>query len=256
MRQHREAAPNTTTEDIATDDIARVDERPRPTPINAGRSDKGRPNATATDTGRTDSGSTDSGSADTDRTSGRLDADPVDSDRSDADRVESERVDADRTRTDLSDRGRTVPGADTSGPVEVDETARPADTKAAGQVRPGETGSRHTEATSGETGQRTTGASPREAGASTADLLFDQADAARFRERWREVQTGFVDDPKRAVQDADVLVAELMREVASAFSQRKRVLEGQWREGSDAETEDLRLALRGYRAFVDQLLAH
>jgi len=127
---------------------------------------------------------------------------------------------------------RPEPGAIDSAPVAVDETARPADTTAAGQ------------------------AAPRETGDSPADLLFDEADTDRFRARWREVQSGFVDDPKNAVQDADLLVAELMQELASAFSQRKRVLEDQWREGTDAETEDLRLALRGYRSFFDQLLAH
>jgi len=52
------------------------------------------------------------------------------------------------------------------------------------------------------------------------------------------------------------MMAELVRELASAFSQRKRVLADQWREGTDAETEDLRLALRGYRSLVGQLLAH
>jgi len=86
-------------------------------------------------------------------------------------------------------------------------------------------------------------------------VLFDEADATRFRTRWSEVQAGFVDDPKQAVQDADVLVAELMQSVASAFSQRKHLLEEQWQQGSHAETEDLRLALRGYRSFLDQLLA-
>ena len=141
-----------------------------------------------------------------------VNADPIDSDRTDADRVESERVE--------------------SGPVTVDETARPADTTAAGQ------------------------AAPRETGDSAADVLFDEAEAERFRARWREVQTAFVDDPKRAVEDADVLVAELMQELASALGERKRVLEDQWREGTDAETEDLRLTLRGYRSFVDRLLAH
>jgi hypothetical protein len=89
-----------------------------------------------------------------------------------------------------------------------------------------------------------------------ADVLFDEAEAGRFRERWHEVQAEFVDDPKQAVQDADVLVAELMQAVASAFSERKQLLEHQWREGATAETEDLRLALRGYRSFLDQLLAH
>jgi hypothetical protein len=181
----------------------------------------------------------------------RTETDPIDSDRTDADRVESERADADPT--------------DSNRVTTVDETARPADTTLAGQREPGRdtalTGHRGPGQDTAIVGQREPGhdtpaTGQRESGHAAADVLFDEADAARFRGRWREVQAGFVDDPKRAVQDADVLVAELMQSLASAFSERKHLLEDQWREGTSAETEDLRLALRGYRSFLDQLLAH
>ncbi|GAA3436439.1 hypothetical protein [Kutzneria kofuensis] len=187
----------------------------------------------------------------------RAETDPIDSDRTDADRVESERVDTDRASDDrisgdrFSDDERMASGQtdserigserDDDRVVTVDETARPTDTTLAGRHEPG-----HVAEVPGQ----------RQPGDAAADVLFDEADAARFRDRWREVQAGFVDDPKRAVQDADVLVAELMQSLASAFSERKHLLEDQWREGSSAETEDLRLALRGYRSFLDQLLAH
>jgi hypothetical protein len=84
--------------------------------------------------------------------------------------------------------------------------------------------------------------------------LIEDAEGARFRSRWHAVQEEFVDDPRRAVQDADQLVAELMQTLATTFAERKRSLEDQWRSGGDAETEDLRLALRSYRSFFDQLL--
>ncbi len=86
--------------------------------------------------------------------------------------------------------------------------------------------------------------------------LIEGSDSDRFRSRWHEVQAAFVDDPQRAVQDADQLVAELMQTLAATFAERKQSLEGQWRDGGDAETEDLRLALRSYRSFFDQLLPH
>ena len=86
--------------------------------------------------------------------------------------------------------------------------------------------------------------------------LVEDSDSERFRSRWHDVQAAFVDDPQRAVQDADQLVAELMRTLAATFAERKQSLEGQWHKGGDAETEDLRLALRGYRSFFDQLLPH
>jgi hypothetical protein len=160
----------------------------------------------------------------------RHESDLTGSDRTGSDQIASDEAEAGWNGTDLDEPSDRLE----SGPVTVDETAQPADTTLAGQTRPREAGR----------------------GDAAADVLFDESDAARFRDRWREVQTGFVDDPKRAVQDADVLVAELMQNLASAFSERKRLLEDQWREGADAETEDLRLALRSYRSFLDQLLAH
>lgn len=84
--------------------------------------------------------------------------------------------------------------------------------------------------------------------------LIESSDSTRFRNRWHDVQAAFVDDPQRAVSDADRLVAELMQTLAATFAERKQALEDQWQKGHEAETEDLRLALRGYRSFFDQLL--
>jgi len=88
-----------------------------------------------------------------------------------------------------------------------------------------------------------------------APLLGD-SDSERFRSRWHDVQAAFVDDPRRAVRDADQLVAELMQTLATTFAERKQSLEGRWQQGGDAQTEDLRLALRSYHSFFDQLLPH
>jgi hypothetical protein len=85
--------------------------------------------------------------------------------------------------------------------------------------------------------------------------LFGGEDVERFRVEWREIQARFVDDPRDAVQGADHLVAEVMRSLASTFSDHKHDLEGQWQDGSEAETEDLRQALRRYRTFFNQLLS-
>jgi hypothetical protein len=85
--------------------------------------------------------------------------------------------------------------------------------------------------------------------------LFDRDDTDRFRENWRSLQSDFVDDPKRAVQQADELVAEVMQTLASTFADHKRTLEVQWSGGGVAQTEDLRLALQQYRVFFQQLLA-
>jgi len=84
--------------------------------------------------------------------------------------------------------------------------------------------------------------------------LFGGEEVERFRIEWREIQARFVDDPRDAVQGADHLVAEVMQSLASTFSDHKHELEGQWQHGSEAETEDLRQALRRYRTFFNQLL--
>jgi len=245
----------TTTDDIANSTNA--------TPTTAGTSRE-----------RTDP--IDSDRADT----GRVESNGTESDRTASNRVESDRAGSGRAETDHTDTGRTDAGkAGRAGSDRIsgdrldnedrittnDETARPADTRLAGTTPAdrrepgaalaGERESKHDTAIAGQRGPKHN-TDKRESGAAAADVLFDEADAARFRDRWHEVQAGFVDDPKRSVQDADVLVAELMQSLASAFSQRKHLLEEKWREGSSAETEDLRLALRGYRSFLDQLLAH
>ena len=50
--------------------------------------------------------------------------------------------------------------------------------------------------------------------ASTTGPLLAAEDAEGFRARWTDIQTGFVDAPRRAVEQADALVAELMQHLA------------------------------------------
>jgi hypothetical protein len=52
--------------------------------------------------------------------------------------------------------------------------------------------------------------------------------AEGFRARWTDVQTGFVDAPRRAVEQADALVAELMQHLARTFADERGRLESQW----------------------------
>ena len=85
--------------------------------------------------------------------------------------------------------------------------------------------------------------------------LFSDDAAGDLRERWTDVQAGFVDEPKSAVEQADTLVAEVMKRLADSFATERRALEQQWSRGDDASTEDLRVALRRYRSFFDRLLS-
>ena len=99
------------------------------------------------------------------------------------------------------------------------------------------------------------GAAPAEVTSDDEDVtLLDEAEADGFLERWREVQTRFVDDPQGAVRDGDSLVAELMQSLARRFSQHKHDLEEQWQSGAEPGTEELRVALQQYRSFFHRLL--
>ena len=76
-----------------------------------------------------------------------------------------------------------------------------------------------------------------------------------MRTRWEGIQTGFVDDPRVAVQQADALVASAIKKLAESFADERARLEQQWSQGKDVSTEDLRQALRRYRAFFQRLLS-
>ena len=84
--------------------------------------------------------------------------------------------------------------------------------------------------------------------------LFSDNEVGEFRNRWSNVQTGFVDEPRKAVEDADNLVASLMKKLAEGFANERAGLEKQWDRGDNVSTEDLRLALQRYRSFFDRLL--
>ncbi|QTR04750.1 hypothetical protein J7S33_08025 [Saccharothrix algeriensis] len=87
------------------------------------------------------------------------------------------------------------------------------------------------------------------------EALFTTDEAGGYRSEWRALQADFVDDPRDAVRRADELVAQVIQSLATTFAEHKRSLEGQWQEGGQADTEELRLALRRYRSFFDRLLS-
>jgi len=87
-----------------------------------------------------------------------------------------------------------------------------------------------------------------------AQLLADD-EGAELGRRWEAIQVTFVDDPRRAVEDADGLVAHVMQQLADGFARERETLEGQWSRGEDVSTEDLRVALQRYRSFFQRLLS-
>jgi hypothetical protein len=85
--------------------------------------------------------------------------------------------------------------------------------------------------------------------------LFHDEELGGFRTRWDAIQTGFVDEPRNAVEQADALVVEMMTKLSEVFGNERKVLEDQWGRGDNVSTEDLRVALKRYRSFFERLLA-
>jgi hypothetical protein len=85
--------------------------------------------------------------------------------------------------------------------------------------------------------------------------LFPDDELHNFRARWDQIQTSFVDEPRQAVEQADSLVANVVKRIAEQFSDERAKLEQQWAKGDNVSTEDLRQGLRRYRSFFDRLLS-
>lgn len=97
--------------------------------------------------------------------------------------------------------------------------------------------------------QPTRGAEP-----SSPTPLFSENDVRVLRDRWGHVQASFVDEPRKSVEEADQLVASVMKRLAEGFANERATLEKQWDRGDQVSTEDLRVALQRYRSFFDRLL--
>jgi len=85
--------------------------------------------------------------------------------------------------------------------------------------------------------------------------LFPNNELQDFRTRWDDIQTAFVDEPRRAVEQADSLVASAMQRLAEVFANERSGLEKQWDRGDNVSTEDLRVAFTRYRSFFQRLLS-
>ncbi|MEU4580182.1 hypothetical protein [Nonomuraea sp. NPDC023979] len=80
------------------------------------------------------------------------------------------------------------------------------------------------------------------------------SDPADVQDRWRDLQSCFVDDPRDAVQRAHSLLEEMTASLHQALESRIRELQDLWKNTGDHDTEQLRLALRSYRDVMHRLL--
>src|SRR5262245_35706557 len=77
--------------------------------------------------------------------------------------------------------------------------------------------------------------------------LFNEGDGLGYRTRWNAIQTGFVDEPRKAVE-------EVMKRLAEVFAEQRQRLEADWERNDKVSTEDLRQSMRRYRSFFERLL--
>ncbi|MFJ7099715.1 hypothetical protein [Streptomyces albogriseolus] len=97
-----------------------------------------------------------------------------------------------------------------------------------------------------------------------ARLLADDT-CDRLSAQLRQAVAGFVDRPRDAVEEADLVLHEITERLTDALTERRRALAQNWKApASDdpkkgdaapaADTEQLRLALRDYRQLAERLL--
>ena len=96
-----------------------------------------------------------------------------------------------------------------------------------------------------EPGRR--GAAPGQAAMPGADDSIAAAGAAA-NSRWSKIHAMFVDDPRAAVAEAASLTDGAIEAYIATVREQQASLASSWR-ADDAGTEQLRVALRGYRTF-------
>lgn len=101
---------------------------------------------------------------------------------------------------------------------------------------------------------RAVGAAPADVAGTKQTALFETDELGEFNGRWSDIQTSFVDEPRRAVEQADALVSDVINRIGDSFGKRRADLEGQWDGGGQVSTEDLRQIFQSYRSFFSRLL--
>jgi hypothetical protein len=99
--------------------------------------------------------------------------------------------------------------------------------------------------------------SPQSQEPDSSDSLWSGPEIQVLRDRWREVQLRFVDDPQAAADEAASIVDEARSGLTAAIETRCTEL-GRWRstDGKSAgDTEELRMVVQRYRSFLDRVLA-
>lgn len=84
--------------------------------------------------------------------------------------------------------------------------------------------------------------------------IYSEEQLNDLRARWNDIQAGFVDEPRGALERANALVDEAMTKLADGFARTRENLDHQWKRDGTVSTEDMRQALRRYRSFFTRVL--
>ena len=74
-------------------------------------------------------------------------------------------------------------------------------------------------------------------------------------QRWWEIQSSFVDDPRSSLAEAHALVSGVVDRAVRQLQEQRNQLEQGWSNGREVSTDDLRRGLQGYREFLGRLLS-
>jgi hypothetical protein len=92
---------------------------------------------------------------------------------------------------------------------------------------------------------------PGDAPAAAVTAIWTEDSTRDLRDRWREAQLGFVDDPQQAAEDIRTLVNEATEALTAALASHREQLDS-WPANGD--TEQYRRIVQRYRTFFERLL--
>jgi hypothetical protein len=171
-----------------------------------------------------------------------------------AEREAAAEAERERAEVEAADRGETeAAGPEAAAEAERDEAERERAEAEATEPEAVEPGVAEAQAAEEPAAPATATPEPAAPAAAAAppEALLGSLDAEGARNRFLDIQAGFVDEPRQAVEEAGRFVDELVQRVTDALQAQRSQLQ---QAGDDASTEDLRLTLRAYRQFVDRLL--
>ena len=93
-----------------------------------------------------------------------------------------------------------------------------------------------------------------EAQSNVPERWLNPEDTSSLKTRWNEIQAEFVDNPHKSVEMADEMVVETLQRIEQLFSEKRMILDERWMNQTDISTEDLRVSLQYYHAFLNRLL--